>query len=413
MAKSGAPRLAILGAGPIGLEAGLYAKSLGLPFTIYERGRVAEHVLRWGHVRLFSPFGINSTPLGRSAIAAHRSPHEFPGDDACLTGREYVAKYLTPLAETLQGNIQTETQVLRIGRQDAFKMDMPGDARRAASPFRLLVRDKTRERVEEAEVVLDCTGTYGQHRWAGAGGVPAPGELGAEMHIAYGLEDILGERKAHYANKTTLIVGSGYSAATSACALADLAKDHPTTWVVWIGRGKESTPLKRIASDPLKERDRLAARANNLATRKDDNVDYYGGTVLEAIEFLGQDKGFKITTRGAPKVRTLEVERIIANVGYTPDTNLYRELQIHESYDTLGPVKLAAALAGSRVLDCLKQPGVGADALTNPEPNFYILGSKSYGRNSNFLLRAGFEQVRDVFTLITGTRKLDLYSGKK
>ena len=51
----------------------------------------------------------------------------------------------------------------------------------------------------------------------------------------------------------------------------------------------------------------------------------------------------------------------------------------------------------------------GPETLRNPEPNFYILGAKSFGRNSQFLLRLGFEQVRDVFTLITGNAKLDLY----
>ena len=40
------------------------------------------------------------------------------------------------------------------------------------------------------------------------------------------------------------------------------------------------------------------------------------------------------------------------------------------------------------------------DVLKNPEPNFFILGSKSYGRNSNFLLRVGLEQVREVLTQI-------------
>ena len=54
-------------------------------------------------------------------------------------------------------------------------------------------------------------------------------------------------------------------------------------------------------------------------------------------------------------------------------------------------------------------PAQGPATLRNPEPNFYILGAKSYGRNSNFLLRTGFEQVREVFTLITGKADLDLY----
>ena len=47
--------------------------------------------------------------------------------------------------------------------------------------------------------------------------------------------------------------------------------------------------------------------------------------------------------------------------------------------------------------DCLAQQSHGPDSLTNPEPGFFILGAKSYGRNSQFLLRAGWQQVDDVF----------------
>ena len=68
-------------------------------------------------------------------------------------------------------------------------------------------------------------------------------------------------------------------------------------------------------------------------------------------------------------------------------------------------MKLAAALAAQRGEDCLQQTGQGADVLRNPEPNFYVLGSKSYGRNTHFLLRTGFEQVREAFGLITGKKK--------
>lgn len=37
-----------------------------------------------------------------------------------------------------------------------------------------------------------------------------------------------------------------------------------------------------------------------------------------------------------------------------------------------------------------------ADVLANPEPDFYILGHKSYGRKPNFLLETGYRQVADV-----------------
>lgn len=409
MAKSHAPRLAILGAGPIGLETALYARQLQCAFTVFERGRIGEHMMRWGHVRLFSPFGMNSTSLGREQIKIAKPALSLPSDDAILTGREHVSQYLAPLAELLQPHIQAETQILKISRRDYLKSDIVDERVRAKSPFRLLVRDKQRERIEEADVVFDCTGTYGQHRWAGAGGIPCPGEIQSEPHIAFGLDDILGDKKNHYAGRTTLIIGSGYSAATAAVSLAELAKEHSATWGIWVARGASSTPLKRIAGDPLKERDRLAMKANSIATRSDDNVEFQGGVQIDAIDFLGQDKGFKVAARTAAEPKTWDVERIIANVGYSPDTNLTRELQIHESFATLAPMALAEALAAGKTQDCLKVAGVGPNALRNPEPNFFILGAKSFGRNSNFLMRLGFEQVRDVFTILTADAKLNLY----
>jgi hypothetical protein len=47
--------------------------------------------------------------------------------------------------------------------------------------------------------------------------------------------------------------------------------------------------------------------------------------------------------------------------------------------------------------------------LLNPEPNYYVLGAKSYGRNSKFLIQRGLEQIRDLFGIIGGRAELDLY----
>ncbi len=64
-------------------------------------------------------------------------------------------------------------------------------------------------------------------------------------------------------------------------------------------------------------------------------------------------------------------------------------------------MNLAAALLGSAGGDCMAVASHGPDTLRNPEPGFFILGAKSYGRNSQFLLRVGWQQVDDVFeTLI-------------
>jgi thioredoxin reductase len=416
MARTDSLRIAIIGAGPIGLEAALYALHLQFTPTIYERGRLGEHVRRWGHVRLFSPFGINTTPLGRTAILHANPKHEFPSDAECLTGKEHLAAYCDPLAQTpdLKKFLKIETQVLAVGRRCFLKGDTIGQDKRAKEPFRLLVRDnKGKERSEEADVVLDCSGVYGQHRWCGNGGIPAMGELSAEQNISYGLEDVLGEKKNAFAGKNILVIGSGFSAATTVCNLATIAEKSPETWVIWLARGSNTAPMRRIFDDPLKERDRLAVRANTLATRGEGNVEFHGQALIEAIEFGGPDKGFRVSGSVGGKPQTWDVDRIIANVGYSPDTSLYRELQIHECFATLGPMKLAAALEKQAGNDCLTIASRGPEALRNPEPNFYILGAKSYGRNAHFLLRNGFDQVRDVFRLITGKMDLDLYKGKR
>jgi hypothetical protein len=350
--------------------------------------------------------------LGRTSILAATPRHEFPADTDCITGREHVEAYLKPLTQTewLAGCVLSNQTVLAVGKRGLFKDDSPGDARRSQQPFRLLVREGNhRERVEEADLVLDCTGTYGQHRWLGDGGTPAVGEMAAEPQIAYGLDDVLGDRKNHYVNRNILVVGGGYSAATTVCNLTTLARDAGDTWVIWVTRGSRTQPLKRIAGDPLRERDRLAVKANTLATRAEGNIEFHPNTVIDVIESRGQDRGFHVEAHVGGKPRSWDVERIIANVGYVPDTVLYRELQVHEDFVSQGPVALATALAKHNAGDGLSVPALGANSMRNPEPGFFILGAKSYGRNSNFLLRAGFEQVRDVFALIMGKSDLDLY----
>ena len=85
----------------------------------------------------------------------------------------------------------------------------------------------------------------------------------------------------------------------------------------------------------------------------------------------------------------LTVDNVVACVGYRPDTSLTRELQVHYCYATEGPMRLAASLlaAGGGGGDCLAQEQPGDGTLLSPEPGVFIIGMKSYGRGSAFLLR--------------------------
>ena len=60
-------------------------------------------------------------------------------------------------------------------------------------------------------------------------------------------------------------------------------------------------------------------------------------------------------------------------------------------------MNLAAALPVQAGAHCMAAGSHGAETLRNPEPGFFILGATSYGRNSRFLLRIGWQQVDDVF----------------
>src|SRR5205085_4671443 len=135
---------------------------------------------------------------------------------------------LEPLAMTGQliESLKLDSRVVQVGRAGLLKGDV--SPKRADQPFRLLVRDaQGNESVAEADVVLDCTGTYGQPRWLGEGGIPAVGETAARPNVAGGLEDVLGKDRPKYAGKSVLVVGCGYSAATHVCRLADLAASNP------------------------------------------------------------------------------------------------------------------------------------------------------------------------------------------
>lgn len=429
-------RVAVLGAGPIGLEAAAAAAGVGFEVTVLERGEVGHNVADWGHTRCFTPFGMNIGPAGRELLEG--DGHALPGDDDLLTGAAFRAAYLLPLADRLGDRVRllTGTAVRAVTRTSLLKGEHIGGGERAADPFRLLVEREGREEVLEADVVLDCTGTYGNPNWLGPGGAPALGERALRGRIVRTIPDLTGADRPFYAGRRTLLVGSGHSAATAALELAALAREDDASFV-WATRRPASRPLEPIADDPLPERASLTRRANRLAADPPAGGEWRSGTSVVEIaaappaegrfydprdggesDAAGDDAGdgrsaadpaepppFRVTLRSADALREEEFDRIIALVGYEPDDSIYRQLQIHECYASRGPMKLSAALlasAGDGPADCLETGGLGADVLRNPEPNYFLLGMKSYGKNSAFLLRTGYEQVRDVLGLLAG-----------
>ncbi|HEX9729305.1 MAG TPA: FAD-dependent oxidoreductase [Gemmatimonadales bacterium] len=396
-----ASHIAILGAGPVGLEAAAAALERGFAVTVFERGEVADHVRQWGHVPLFTRFVRNAGPAGRRALVAADIP--LPEDDAFLTGGEWRVRYLLPLAEVLAARAPFEmgTDVNYVSRVRLLKQEAMDDPRRADEPFRLLGKKRGAEWAAEADIVLDCTGTWATPNWIGPGGTPALGERALRPAITYHAPDVLGAAFERYAGRRVLLVGGGDSAASSAVALGHLAARVPGTMIVWLTRTGGSVPLPVDPDDPLPGRRQIIADANALA---DGGLDHFAWVPDAQILSLAKDgTGFSVTIATADGERTVVCDEIIANVGYEPETSLYGELQVHTHWGTHAPMQLSTALQGLLAGADAEQRAVHhfeAAALTHPEPNFFILGAKSYGKNSWFLMETGYGQVGTVMDLL-------------
>jgi hypothetical protein len=418
-------KIVILGGGPAGIEAALYARNLGHEPVVYERNEVGSHVLRWGFLRLFTPWRLNVSPLGRAELARQGRPLSVP--DAFPTGREFVREYLRPLAEGLslpwEGRmgrpvVHEGVEVVAVTRCGLLKGDNIGGRRRASAPFRILLRRQGEEREETAHTVIDATGVYATPCDLGDGGIPALGESalrspGSETPIRYHLPDVLGEHRGEYAGRSVLLVGAGFSAASTLLDLNQLAREEPGTRIFWARRSSGPDPFPVYTDDPLPERARLAREGNRIASDPPAGCEVLCGVAVRAVSREGE--ALKVEFRGVDGgdfPQPIVVDRIVAQVGYRPDPALTRELQIHQCYASDGPMALAAALLarGGGGGDCLQQTSQGAETLRNPEPGYFIIGHKSFGRRNDYLLRLGLDQVRDVFRLISDDPALDLYA---
>ncbi len=390
--------MAILGGGPVGLAGLLKARAEGWDAHLYERGSLGENVRAWGHVRMFSPAGMN---LLEPALVARESD----GDpDRLLTGAEYVERHLEPLARRpeLAGRVHTRSEVVGISRDRLRKGDEIASPGRARRPFRLLVRDEAGERAADADVVLDATGTFATPNWLGGGGIPAVGERALRDAIDYRLPDVAGRQRRLFAGRRTLVVGAGHSAATAIVWLAESAREQPATRVTWVTRSASARPVAEIAADPLAERARVAGAANDLAQ---DAPWLTRVTDAALVEVRREDVGLAAAVAGPAGTSWIAADRLLALVGYRPDLQLARELQVQTCWATEGTYPLAAALLAQEpeaAADCLRAVGFGASTLVHPEPGFFTLGAKSYGRNSSFLIQTGVRQVQEVFELLGG-----------
>lgn len=394
----------VIGAGPIGLVAAVHLLSRGETPLVLEAGDAVGASMRdWSHVRLFSPWKYLVDPIARELLEA--GGWSMPAEDDLPTGGEVVARYLEPLAALpmLTSRIRLGSRVEAVSRQGFDKLKTAG---REEAPFELVVR--TREGGEErvlARAVIDASGTYTTPSPVGSNGLAVPGEREAAARIRHGVPDVLGREGERYAGRRALVVGSGHSAFNAILGLVELAdrrkaQGEPAGEVVWaIRRAEPGQLFGGEGKDALEARGRLGSRLRELVeSGRVRLVTDFRTTGFRAAGPGGAEAGLVVESAGKA---IGPVDEVVVTTGYRPDLAFTRELRLELDPWLEAPVRLAP-LIDPNEHSCGTVYPHGAEELSHPERDYYVVGMKSYGRAPTFLLLTGYEQVRSVVSRLVG-----------
>ncbi|HEY3868368.1 MAG TPA: hypothetical protein VGM10_08455 [Actinocrinis sp.] len=246
--------------------------------------------------------------------------------------------------------------------------------------------------------MIDASGTWQNPNVLGGDGLAARGEQQARaagLVFPSALPDLLGADRARFAGARVLVAGAGHSATNTLISLAQLVEQDPTTRAVWAIRGRLGARVFGGGEDDaLPARGALGSRLRALV--ESGRVELLAGFSIDALR-IG-DSGVTVTALDG---REVMVDRIVSATGFRPDHTLAGELRA--DWDpALGSTRALAPLIDPNEHSCGTVPPHGQRELAHPEPGYYAVGTKSYGRAPTFLMTTGYEQVRSIVAFLDG-----------
>ncbi|HVZ00764.1 MAG TPA: FAD-dependent oxidoreductase [Dongiaceae bacterium] len=401
MEENGELPVAVIGAGPIGLAAAANLVERGIGVKVYEAGAtVGANIRDWAHVRIFTPWEQSIDPVSRRLLEA--SGWTMPRADALPTGGELCDFYLAPLARvpSLAPAIETGAKVVALSRRGIDKVSSKA---RETKPFELHIRKPDgEERIDLARIVIDASGTWHNPNPLGASGLPAAGEAALADRLAYGMPDVLGAQRSRYAGKRVAVVGAGYSAINVLLDLVRLGEQAGSGALLWVVRGRN---MNRIYgggdADELAARGKLGQHLKSLVDS--GRVRLVTGFATQAVARDGTGMILLTGIVDGERATLPPVDEVVVSTGQRPDLALTRELRL-ELDPWLESVKVLGPMIDPNIHSCGSVDPHGHRELSHPEPGFYTIGVKSYGRAPTFLLLTGYEQARSVAAAIAGDR---------
>jgi len=396
--------VAVIGGGPMGVEAALYARFLGYFVILFDARRVGSRLVRWGELPMQVPFGEATSALGHAALTAQGANHDLPDADSIVSYRDYIEKYVTPVAKSdlLEDCIHINSPVISISRAHYHRYQPKSLEDRAEDEFRLLLNGKVRgEFTQLADIVLDCSGEGRTPAGIGPGGGMAIGQTSLREHFEVGPRDLSDKDRDRFVGKHTVLFGSGPAACRNAVQFIAFAQDNANTKLTWVvpkGEKHEEwlTAVSVVSSD-------LAIEASRVLSGDCPGAVHIDAWGAESLTRDGNGRWQIKLLVGEEETADLEADVILV-------TELCDPWRFADGLGIeLCPQRRLTTFAASWLVNQTTKLEITPESFITSEPHYYVLGRKSVGGDPRFTFAHARQQIQQVFGLIGGRMDLDVY----
>jgi hypothetical protein len=418
--------IAVIGAGPVGIEAALYARFLGYDVDIFDAGRPGRSVVRWHRRSLGVHVRDCTTSLGHAALRSQDDTYSHAGADQLLTGQEFAERYLLPLAKSdlLVDHIHINSEVIEVSRLRTSMEDQVDLQERCNDEFRILIRSRDRGTyTRRADIVLDCRGAMAHTCGWGPAGSQSIVSAEALEHLyrwlpgdpRFEIRDVQG--------KQTILFGQSELALRFAIEWQQQLDDSSASHIA--DSLRRMTPVQQTSAGvpaqlPPQELDlKLVWLIPNVSLSTDANAIQIAEELSKKVSDPKRFsyltiRGIERATRDTSGRWTLELlladDSTVELSGDTfapfpnarPTHSIGKELRSHELAFRRS---IQVALASDQPTFYADWPGW---QVATEEPQYYRLGSIEHPNDPKGLPEA-YRQIRDLFAMLGGRENLNLY----